>query len=109
MPFEFNNLPPVRMGKLIPRNFGHIKHLSGSKMIDNKDVLIDKQIEEYLTVKKNSPKGLVGVKGKIEGIVYNYEHNNEHQCCAKFVSNPLMGTINPEISPLRKNEYSRNI
>lgn len=247
MPFEFNNLPPVRMGKLIPRNFGHIKHLSGSKMIDNEDVLIDKQVEEYLTVKKNNPndlvivtekidgmnagvvkkdgliypinrkgydtrlmgrvheelgvlgdgwakwvddhyamydfildegerlvyeyaefthtleykfkhepvfllakytadnkrvnyhtlcefakeygfeqppllnigvavppqlvlnqypKGLVGVKGKIEGVVYNYEHNDQHAVCAKFVSNPLMGTINPGISPFRKNAFS---
>lgn len=45
-------------------------------------------IEQY-------PKGLVGVQGKIEGIVYNYEHNGQHESCAKFVSNTEMGTINP--------------
>lgn len=39
------------------------------------------------------PKGKVGVRGEIEGIVYNYEHNEEHESCAKYVSNPLMGTI----------------
>lgn len=44
---------------------------------------------------KQYPKGLAGVKGKIEGIVYNYEHNGNHESCAKYVSNPLMGTINP--------------
>ncbi|MDF2879685.1 MAG: hypothetical protein K0R54_242 [Clostridiaceae bacterium] len=43
-------------------------------------------IEQY-------PKGLVGVKGNIEGIVYNYEHNGKHESCAKFVSNSIMGTF----------------
>lgn len=42
-------------------------------------------IEQY-------PKGLVGVQGHIEGVVYSYEHNGEHESCAKFVSNPIMGT-----------------
>jgi hypothetical protein len=40
------------------------------------------------------PKGKLGVSEMIEGIVYNYEHNGEHEACAKFVSNPIMGTIN---------------
>lgn len=42
------------------------------------------------------PKGMIGVKGQIEGIVYSYEHNGEHESCAKYVSNSLMGTINPK-------------
>ncbi|MBA4688592.1 MAG: hypothetical protein H2184_15680 [Candidatus Galacturonibacter soehngenii] len=42
------------------------------------------------------PKGIIGVKGQIEGVVYSYEHNGEHESCAKYVSNRLMGTINPK-------------
>jgi len=47
---------------------------------------------------KQYPKGVIGVQGQMEGIVYNYEHNNEHIGCAKYVSNPLMGTINPKFN-----------
>lgn len=43
------------------------------------------------------PKGLVGVRGDIEGIVYNYEHKGEHDSCAKYVSNKIMGTIRSQI------------
>jgi hypothetical protein len=53
------------------------------------------------------PKGLIGVQGQIEGIVYNYEHNNEHIGCAKYVSNPLMGTINPKVNFGFYNKYIR--
>lgn len=41
------------------------------------------------------PKGMAGVQGWIEGIVYNYEHDGKHESCAKYVSNSIMGTINP--------------
>lgn len=54
-------------------------------------------IEQY-------PKGLVGVKGQMEGIVYSYEHKDVHESCAKFVSNPIIGTINPIDRKLRKNK-----
>lgn len=47
-------------------------------------------IEQY-------PKGISGVRGLIEGIVYNYEHNGKHESCAKYVSNEIMGTIKPQI------------
>ena len=50
------------------------------------------------------PKGLVGVRGQIEGIVYSYEHNGVHESCAKFVSNPIMGTINPIDRERKKNK-----
>ena len=43
------------------------------------------------------PKGLVGVKGKMEGIVYTYEHDGEVEALAKFVSNELLGTISSQI------------
>lgn len=49
------------------------------------------------------PKGLIGVKGKIEGIVYSYEHNGVHEACAKYVSNPIMGTFNPIEMEIKKN------
>lgn len=55
---------------------------------------------------KQYPKGLAGVKGKLEGIVYNYEHNGNHASCAKYVSNLLMGTINPIDRELRKNKVT---
>lgn len=48
------------------------------------------------TIIDQYPKGLVGVQGKMEGVVYIYEHNGAHESCAKFVSNPLMGTICPK-------------
>lgn len=43
------------------------------------------------------PKGVVGVKGEIEGIVYSYEHGGEVETTAKFVSNKLLGTMSPQI------------
>lgn len=48
------------------------------------------------------PKGLSGVQGQIEGIVYTYEHNGEHESCAKFVSNPLIGTGNSTLTEYNK-------
>lgn len=49
------------------------------------------------------PKGLVGVKGVIEGIVYTYEHQGTVESCAKFVSNSLLGTMTPQTH--RKNKF----
>lgn len=53
------------------------------------------------------PNGLIGVKDAIEGIVYSYEHNGEHESCAKFVSNPIMGTVNPTDLGVRRNKIIR--
>lgn len=53
------------------------------------------------------PKGIIGVHGLMEGIVYNYEHNGEHESCAKFVSNPIMGTRN--VVPKYYNKYIMNL
>lgn len=49
------------------------------------------------------PKGKAGVEGQIEGVVYNYEHDGKHVACAKYVSNPLMGTINASLT--RENKF----
>ena len=51
------------------------------------------------------PKGLAGAKRAMEGIVYNYEHEGIHESCAKFVSNPLMGTVNPAERGYRLNKW----
>lgn len=44
------------------------------------------------------PNGLVGSKNKIEGIVYVYEHNNQFQGSAKYVSNKIMGVPHPDLN-----------
>lgn len=56
-----------------------------------KGIAVDPRI-----VIKQYPKGLVGSKDGIEGVVYNYEVNGVHESCAKFVSNQL-------IQPMREN------
>lgn len=48
-------------------------------------------IEQY-------PKGVAGVRDRIEGIVYNYEHNGEFESYAKFVSNEIMGTVDTNLA-----------
>lgn len=46
---------------------------------------------------KQFPKGVLGVRDKIEGIVYNYEHEGIHESCAKYVSHEMMGTVQPNL------------
>lgn len=50
------------------------------------------------------PKGLSGVQGAIEGVVYNYERNGEHESCAKYVSNILIGTSKSD--PIYYNKWN---
>lgn len=49
---EYRYLPPVYAEKLIPKNFGNIGHLTGSKMIDTEDKLLSLEEQEKYTVKK---------------------------------------------------------
>jgi len=52
---------------------------------------------------KQYPVGKAGIDDKImEGIVYSYEHEGEHESCAKFVANPIMGTINTSLKYYNK-------
>ena len=53
--------------KIIPRSYGYIQHLSGSKMIDAADKLIAPREESFLTVRTNTIKDIVIVTEKVDG------------------------------------------
>jgi len=55
------------------------------------------------------PKGCVGVRGEIEGIVYTYEHNGQFESNAKFVSNKLIGTIHPQTTKFNRYKIWQDI
>lgn len=65
---EYKHLPPVYAGKLIPKNFGRIGHLSGSKMIDAEDKLLSLEEQEKYVVKKREPSDIVIITEKIDGM-----------------------------------------
>jgi hypothetical protein len=55
-------------GKVIPRNFGNIKHLTGSRLKDSGDTLMDKVLQPYFTEKLQFPKrDKLYVTEKIDG------------------------------------------
>jgi ATP-dependent RNA circularization protein (DNA/RNA ligase family) len=55
-------------GKLVPRNYGNIKHLTGSRMKDSGDTLLDKSIQPFFTEKLQFPKrDKLYVTEKIDG------------------------------------------
>jgi hypothetical protein len=98
--YRFKNGPVFLLAKYRANNkrlnYSDLTHLANAYNIQqppllNMGVAIPPQI-----IINQYPKGLVGVKGKIEGIVYSYEHNDEVEANAKFVSNELMGTIHPQ-------------
>ena len=53
----------------------------------------------------NYPKGVAGCTSDMEGIVYKYEHNNIPECTAKYVSNKIMGTVDPMPQKFNKFKY----
>lgn len=56
-------------GKVIPKNFGSISHLPGSKMIDIQDKLLGKQETEWMTDRrKNRATDIVIVTEKVDGM-----------------------------------------
>ena len=55
-------------GKIIPRNFGNIKHLNGSRLKDSGDTLLDKEVQSFFTDKLLFPKrDKLFVTEKIDG------------------------------------------
>jgi ATP-dependent RNA circularization protein (DNA/RNA ligase family) len=55
-------------GKIIPRNFGNIKHLTGSRMKDSGDTLLDKVLQPIFVEKLQFPKrDKLFVTEKIDG------------------------------------------
>lgn len=60
---------------------------------------------------KQFPKGKIGSRDGIEGVVYSYEHNGENVATAKFVSNELLNNPNPEIDKFNfwKREYYEHL
>lgn len=65
---NLNNLPEIYQGKLIPKNFGHIKHLKGSKMIDRFDSLAGEQDQYKFTVCKRDINDRIIITEKIDGM-----------------------------------------
>ena len=43
-------------GKIIPRNFGNIKHLTGSRLKDSGDTILEESIQPYFTEWLQFPK-----------------------------------------------------
>lgn len=63
------SLPPVIVGeKIIPRNFGRIGHLFGSRMTDAKDELVSKEDQEKFTKKKIHPTDRIIITEKLDGM-----------------------------------------
>ena len=68
IPNKYKNLPDIYEGKVIPRNFGHIQHFTGSKMIDAEDKLMDVSAQIYFTYCKRCTADDVIVTEKIDGM-----------------------------------------
>ena len=54
--------------KIIPRNFGHIGHINGSKMINDEDKLLPIDVQEKFIHKKQNKNDIVIVTEKIDGM-----------------------------------------
>lgn len=54
--------------KIIPRNFGHIGHINGSKMINDEDKLLLIEVQEKFIHKKQNKNDVVIVTEKIDGM-----------------------------------------
>lgn len=57
-----------RIEKVIPRNFGHIGHLQGSKMIDSEDKMLPLDVQDIFVHKKRDKNDIVIVTEKIDGM-----------------------------------------
>lgn len=70
MDYKFKNLPDVIYGyeKIIPRNFGSIQHLAGSKMIDDMDIMMDITAQQKFTECLANIKDVVIALEKIDGM-----------------------------------------
>ena len=64
--------------KLVSSNFGSIKHLKGSRLIDRKDSYLDEQNQSKFIVKKRSPADKIYITEKIDGMNAGiYKKDNE--------------------------------
>ena len=66
--FQFPKLGELREGKLIPCNFGKIKHLKGSRMVDSEEKMMDLEAQKKFTDCKRYPMDFVLVTEKIDGM-----------------------------------------
>jgi len=61
-------LSEITYGKIIPRNFGNIKHLTGSRLKDSGDTLLEETIQPFFTEALQFPKrDKIFVTEKIDG------------------------------------------
>lgn len=100
---EWRKLPEKYEGKVISSNFGHIKHLSGSKLIDKEDVLMSVEAQKKFTDKVQDPThdriivsekidGMNGGAVKKNGLIYPINR--------KGYDSRQMGTTHEELKPL---------
>lgn len=62
-------LGPVRGdGKVIPRSYGSIFHLPGSKMVDKRDKMANDEVIYYFTKRRKKPTDLVIITEKVDGM-----------------------------------------
>ena len=57
-----------KIEKIIPRNFGHIGHLAGSKMIDDEDKMLPLDVQNIFVHRKRDKNDIVIVTEKIDGM-----------------------------------------
>lgn len=63
-----NRLADVSYGKVIPRGYGNIKHLAGSRMKDSGDSLLDAALKPYFTERLQFPKrDIIFITEKVDG------------------------------------------
>lgn len=63
-----SKLPPIGPGKVIPRNFGSIKHIAGSKQLDKGDSRAGDDAQRYCTVELLHASDRVICSEKIDGM-----------------------------------------
>lgn len=104
--YEFKGDPVFLLAKFTAKNKrinnSSLTELAQSRGVRQPPILNIGVAVQPQIILEQYPKGLVGVKGKMEGIVYNYEHQGEHVECAKFVSNPVMGVENTRLNRFNK-------
>lgn len=65
---NYTYLPPVTTEKLIPCSFGRIQHISGSRMIDTSDKLLNEKTQKKYIFSKREPRDTVIITEKIDGM-----------------------------------------
>lgn len=106
--YNFSNCVPVFLLAKYNKDNIRMDYTSLTKMANSYNIEQPKLISfgsaDPIIVVKSNQEHFSMLRGDFEGVVYNYESSGRHEACAKFVSNPLMGT-NKSL-PTQRNNYS---